>query len=368
MRAQRPALLLLAVVTTACSGGASSPNARPSSDGRTSSSGSAPGAPAASQSADTGVVVAVTRKSGALELHRIGNDRRAHRFAMLEPPRGGTYPRSVSLTAGPAPDACVVWGADPLTGDDEAPLTVLCYPHGTTAGVPLGGATGRVLTVALRADGGAVAWVFSHGKPTYQTDVVVADLRDGSAVNQRRAVYDPQCPPSDGEKCLGFSDPHTIAWAGDGALALSVASESDEASDLRRLPLTSAAMGRGWPDGAALVPVPEQDAGYRFFDDVVSADGRSALAIERDGGTEEARKPQRAVRVELATGRVLGLVSTPLPGREVQSVSGGNLGVVYVTRTSSGESRRVYLRLPGETRGTIVTGLPSDVVAVVAQP
>lgn len=70
------------------------------------------------------------------------------------------------------------------------------------------------------------------------------------------------------------------------------------------------------------------------------------------------------MRVDLTTGRVLEVVSMPLPGREVMSVSGGSRGVVYVT----GKPLRAFLRLPGEAHGTLITGPPGDAISVVAQP
>jgi hypothetical protein len=68
------------------------------------------------------------------------------------------------------------------------------------------------------------------------------------------------------------------------------------------------------------------------------------------------------VRVDLATGNVLEVIATPDVGRELISVSGGRSGVIYVTAREN--DQRVYLRLPGEKRGTRITGLPTGEVFV----
>jgi hypothetical protein len=59
------------------------------------------------------------------------------------------------------------------------------------------------------------------------------------------------------------------------------------------------------------------------------------------------------------------VVSEPAEGRDVVEVSGGSRAVVYVTDSSTAPSdRRVYVRYPGESRGTEITGLPDNKMIV----
>lgn len=316
-----------------------------------------------------GQTVAAVRRTGAVDLLWVGADRRAEQVATLSPPRPADRPLSVSLAAGDSPEACVLWGDDDADTDEARSL--LCYAGGTSMSRAVRGLTGQVATVALRPDGQALAWVEQHGEPTYQSDVLVADLRDGVVAGTRRFAFDPGCPRDDTSRCVGFQSPHLLAWSGLGALVLSIGSESDDGSDLRLLSLDAAGAARGWLKASTVVRPPKADAGYRYFDEVAAATAGSAYAVERDGGwfEDDYRKPARAVRVELPTGRVLEVVATPARGRKVVAVSGGARGVVYLTAaTGDAPDLRVYLRLPGEKQGTQVTGLPADVQTVVAQP
>lgn len=73
----------------------------------------------------------------------------------------------------------------------------------------------------------------------------------------------------------------------------------------------------------------------------------------------------------MASGRVLQILATAAKGRDLVSVSGSEAAVVYVTGVFDGDNgwtdTKAYLRLPGESRGTLITGLPADFQTVVAQ-
>lgn len=338
----RHAAAVAALALVACSHGAAHPRATPS--------------PSPSPSPAAGVVVAVTRPGGAA-LYRIGRDRRAEPLVTLTPPEGRSVASSVTMTSAATPAACVAWSAP---GEDFPPATVVCYEPGSATGTTLDGTGRSTYDVALRPDGGALAWVESYGLPALRTDVVWAAFDNGRLGERHRAAPD-EDGHCDGQGCFYGRGPGDIAWSGDATLVLSVGAESDDGSNVKVLRLGDAASREGWDSGRAVEP---HDAGYDVFQSVVAADATSAYAVERAGDFAEKPPPQRAMRADLATGRVLEVVSTPSPGRDVLSVSGGPRGVVYVT----GPSLRAYLRLPGEAHGTAVTGLPADATAVVAQP
>lgn len=126
------------------------------------------------------------------------------------------------------------------------------------------------------------------------------------------------------------------------------------------------------------VPQTEYDKGYSDLIARTSATSTEALAVEVElcdveceGGGRP--RPSRAVRVGLPSGEILEVIATAATGRYLNRVSGGRRGVLYATEVDpvlvggGNADVRVYLRLPGEKHGVVVTGLPADVNEVVAQ-
>lgn len=348
--------VLLALALAACSNGAS-PRPRPT-----------PSTPTPTPTSAALPVLAV-HDGGGITLYRATAKHGLTWVAALDPPAYGDEAKSVTLSAGDAPDACVVWlrGMD---DDDKAVRTVVCYPYGSTAGRAVAGITGRPTSVALRPDGRALAWLTTSGSPSYQIDVVVGD-RDGDAVtNVRRIVPDPKRPPGKEGCCMILKGPESLAWSGD-ALLLSIEGQDDEGGGLALMPLDPASVARGWIAGARPIAVPRNAQGYAYYDTVVAADRRTALAVERGQGffDEDQRVHGRAVRIDLATARVVEVVATPATGRAVTEVSGGARGIAYTTEAVFGGPTTYYLRLPGEAHGTPLRGLPVTTSgAVLAQP
>lgn len=306
------------------------------------------------------VVVAADRGKAGVTLYTIGADRHATEVVTVPPPSGTSAATDVSLSSGATPDVCVAWSVR----SEERTAQLWCYAYGSTTGhrIPTGVAADG--TVALRADGRALAWT-EHPSSGGRDDqaFVVADYRDGTVSGERRrATYSEDGTASrfgcDGTWVVG------AAWIDARRLLLECNGENDDPGGLAVQDATSPAAGRHVPDQDVQPP-------YNYLRQARSADGTTALAlqgewceIECPGG--KPRVADRAVRVDLATGRVVEVVATPAPGRGVVSVSGGARGVVYVTEGDTGT--RTYLRLPGEAHGTIVAGLADDVKDVVAQP
>lgn len=312
-----------------------------------------------------GVTVGVIRKSGALAVYRIGRDRRARPVADFAAPHPGEHALSVSLTSGPRPRACATWVHYDETELPVAPASLVCYqPDSSPQPSTIAGVTGVPGAVALSADGRDIAWI-DFRPSNYETDVVFGHLSGDRVTAIRRVLpgHGMQCSP-----CLeGVAE---VAWAGNGALMLSREGQDDEGAGLGRLPLDDRHIRRGWLDGARTMSPSRTDQAYRFFDDVVSADGHAALAVERpsENGPPPRGVRGRAVRVDLATGRRVDIIGTALPGRDVTAVSGGPAGVIYRTESGSQNDPRYYLLLPGDTVGRPILGLPADAVDVVAQP
>ena len=355
MITQRSAVLLCAALLAACqSQPAPRATARPSTSPR----------PATSSPAPT-VVVAVETQSDVL-LYRVDADRHATRVGQLQRPRG-TSPLAVTLSRGVAPDACVVWGSPgPEDNGGVFPRAVRCYPWGDLVGrtVPVHGRPGY--KVALRADGGALAWTSSPSADSSESDLmddqalVVADYRRGAVTNVReRLVYTGGDAATVDVGCASFV--YGVAWAGD-RLLLECSGENDYPGGL-------VLQGQDLL-GAPRAVDDEDNPPYNYDTEVVTADRGSYLAVEGeyceiecdDHQPPEAR---RAVRVDLGSGR-REVIATPAMNRDLLSVSGGDRGIVYVTEGSG--PNRCYLRLPGEKHGVLITGLPADVIRVFAPP
>lgn len=351
---------LIAVVTmTGCHGHnpAVRSAARQSAAPTTSAAASAPSAPA-------GVIVGVIRKSGPLAIYRIGRDRHARPVAEFITPHPGERVSSVSLSSGAEPRACATWAH--LDEDRLATgrATMVCYSLDSThKATPITGIAGNPASVALSADGREIAWT-DYTRENNETDVVFGSLVGNRIVSTHRVLPGPsmQCRP-----CL--DNISGVAWSGDHALMLSRQGQDDEGAGLGRLPLDARHIASGWRDGPRSMDAWKTDPAYKYFDYVGSANLHSALAIERPSwnGPPPRGIRERAVLVDLATGRRVATLATALPGRDVTSVSGGAAGIVYRTE-GNGPQARYYLRLPGDAAGQPITGLPSDTVYVVAQP
>jgi hypothetical protein len=347
---------LAALVTaTGCHG--HDPAVRPAARSRATAAVPTPKAPA-------GVMVGVIRKSGALAVYRIGRDRRARPVAGFAAPQPGERASSVSFTSGPRPRACATWVHYDDIGRATAPAALVCYqPDSSPKATTLAGLIDSPTSVALSADGREVAWI-DYQESNNEADVVFGALSGDRVTAVRRVLpgHGMQCNP-----CL--EEVTSVAWAGDHALILSREGQDDEGAGLGRLPLDDRHISRGWLDGASTMPAWTADQPYDFFDDVVSADWHSALAVERPSDNPPPRGVRaRAVTVDLATGRRVGIIATALPGRDVTAVSGGAEGVVYRTGSGYDADPRFYLRLPGDAVGQPIIALPSDTMDVVAQP
>jgi hypothetical protein len=296
------------------------------------------------------------RDSGGLELHRVDPATRAAALErVLEPPAADAEALYVSVaTSG----VCATWhvGEGDLPSDPRTSL--VCYPAGSSQGSVVQG-TARPYVVALSQDGTRIAWAdYDEG----ENQVLSTARLSGSVLGEpRRRLLARAEQPEKGPQGFTGTAVQALAWVEERVLAISTGVESDDGPDLLRLDVGSPRT-RGWLDDGVRVPVP--DRGYLTYDSVSSVDGGSALAVQRASYMNEHRPPSRAVRVDLATGRVLAVLATAAEGREVVAVSGSPAAVVYVTAGGE-EPLRSYLRLAGGQRGTQITGLPRDAEQVV---
>lgn len=272
-------------------------------------------------------------------------------------PGEGRIAGSASVSAGKAPTTCVVWAtATPSSVQPgDSPSSIVCYPAGAQQGSVVQGTGDRVGVVGLSADGARLAWT-TLAADGLSYDLVVADLSGGAVTNPR--TVKPGVSVGGG---LPYS-PQTLAWAGDGVLLVGLRADDDGGS-LRRLELTDAGIAAGWTKAAAITPAD----GFALFGGVVSVDGSTALAVERNRydvatGTPPAT-PGRAVRIDWRTGAVLDVIATAGQGREMAAVAGTSAGVVYTTRTAADQNgtgpTSTYLQAPGQGRVLLdgVTGV-----------
>lgn len=290
-------------------------------------------------------------------------DRELTRTAVLTAPDSTLVPVSMTASSGATPLICVMWGSaqEPQEIEPQAKPGKLTCRQGSSQ--PFVVKTRGVGAVALRADAGAIAWTERIAWPTYPTTNLVIATVDGPTVKDiRRTTSSTGCPA----ECFEGRLPGGVSWAGDAALLMSMGCESDDSCDLRRLPLNR--FTKGWDAGIAPVRIPQADrTTYAFFDEVGTADDTTALVAERDSYMNEARLPQRGVRIDIATGRVLDVLMTARPGRHLVSITGGARGIVYVTSAGfESEDPRFYVRFPGETRGAPLRGVPADADQLVA--
>lgn len=341
MSTRRIATGALLVMAAACGHSSAPPVASPSP----SSS-----APSSAATAD-GAVIAAIRESGALELFRVAN-----RKASAQPLRTLTGPPgmkalTVTVSGGSAPTVCAVWGA-------TAAQSLLCYDAqaGDGQAVPTGSAA-LLGAVGLSYSGTSLAWS-ARGTTAYP-DLYTGHLSGGtvSAVTKVPALAPGEEPPDEVALQVG-----AVTWSGEDTLLVSSAFDSDPNGSLDRVPLATAP-ARGWTHGTSVNP---PDTLRPIVGGAVSpAVGSNVLAIQRGVG-ESFDNHSLAVEINLASGRVSSVVSTPAKGRNMSNVSGGTLGVLYQTIGFDGDVK-TYWRRPGQAHGEALAGLPSDARIVVAQ-
>lgn len=347
------ALLLL----TACSAEPASRAAAPTPGTPAPATPTAAASPSAAPSADpSGLLVAVVRGKGGLELHRVSRTTRAATLErVLAPPAAGATALDVS---GSPAQLCATWYVGAGEPFEQERTALVCYPEGSSSGTPVSGPA-RPVEVALSADGTSIAWAdLDRGENQVLSTARIADgVLSGPRRHLARAGQ-----PETGERAFTGTAVQDLAWIDEDELAISTGAESDDGPALLRFDV-DAAGGGGWLDDGR--PVEVRTKGYQTYDSVVSVDGPTALAVERGGYLDEAAPPQRAVRIDLVSGRVLEVLATAAGDRLVTGVSGGAQAVVYLTGSGPGPVR-TYLRLAGESRGTTVTGLPADTEQVLA--
>lgn len=366
-RATTGVLLLVVALSAGCSG---DPDAQPDLAGSatpTAPAATAPPsastsvAPSATAVPTTGVLVAVVRMSGPLELYRVDRTRRASLLRTLRGPAGGTRTVDVAMTAGDSPTICATWLLSDLGGGPDARSAVLCYAPGASSGTAVRTGEVQPSELALTPDGRRLAWSeLSRGENEL---LLVADLR-GSTVSGVRSFRARRGQPADQFLGRGVGD---LAWVGSDRLAISEVAESDDGPELRVFDVASPG-DRGWLDAPTVEPSEaDRKAGWFTYDAVSSVQGSSALAVERTPGLGEPRVPPRAVRIELPSGRITSVLATAGAGRSMTAVSGGPRAVVYMTSGGREGSDIISIRFAGEARGAPVVGLPADVEAVLAQ-
>jgi hypothetical protein len=319
----------------------------------------APPAPTPAQ-AEESVLTAVTRSSGVLELRSVSTGtRESTLLRTLAPPEDGAQVVDVTMSGGADPLVCASWHTGPGEVYDDLETTLVCYAAGQEQGQQLT-AVERPAQVAVSRDGRRIAWsLLTQGEqnPVFST----AQLGDGtvSSVDRRRGRADQPDDASTG------TDVQDLAWSDDRHVVVSTSVQSDDGPQLLHVDVGTPA-GEGWLEEGRVVPVPGDHAGYTTFDSVQSARDGTALADERGDAMGDGAPPDRAVHLDLASGEVLAVVATVAEGRYLVSVSGTPDAAVYVT-AAEGTDLKAYLRLRGEQRGTRITGLPGDVLDVLAQ-
>ena len=348
MRLVVPVVLVLALA--GCTSGTASPAAHVSP--------SAVVSPAASPPTQA-LVVAVTRNDHpGVWLYRVGADRVARHLSTIAPPRGrffSTY--GLSLSAGQRPDVCVIWTGDEPEGDGDGEEATYCYPASQPVGhrIPV---EGQVDELALDATGTRLFWSTSDAESGATAKGFVAAYSAGRVSAERSFALD----------CSNYL--LAALWDGRDRLVLHCTSGDSDDPGFLALQGISPSLG-------PLTKIPEPShvgAGYNTFVHPGGVSAGGVLALEGQqcdlscpgGGTGLA---SRAVRLDVRTGRVLEVIATPARGRSLWNVTGGPHGFVYVTISNGPRvDMRAYVRWPGERHGTPITGLPSDVEEVVAQP
>lgn len=272
-----------------------------------------------------------------MSLYRVGESRQAVWLRTIPMPEVAKGIDDVALSGGDDPVVCVSWSTQD-EADPDVPVLQCFPPGGSVAGV-------HAQALALNPGATRVAWLFGGGDGSDQS-LSTADYAAGRVSGvQTQLVYttgarhavDVGCP-------LGVRD---LTWAG-SKLLLECKGQNGTSGALELL-----ASG----PGPHVREVKGPGATGAYLPQVGSADETTALGFDGAG---------RAVRFDLATGRVLEVIATPAPSRFMISVGGGSRGVVY--RTGGTRNDAVYLRFPGDKHGTRITGLPFINGTLAVQP
>lgn len=352
--------VLLALVLAGCTSGTAKPTAS-SSPTRS-----------ASAVADQTLVVAVRREGHpGIWVYAVDRARRAHPLRHVTPPDSQGTTWSWAVAPGGDPDVCVAWRKPAGEDGESEPDRLTCYGEGQYEL----GARG-VKDVFFTHDGRALVFTtWERGPSSERQEIVLAPYQRAATGSGRRFLtYYSTFEPDDsdvewdwGEKGCVDAVENAVPMGGDQVLAQCQGANDD--------PGTLAVLSMTDHDAIRDVAEPGHQGadGYSYFTEPTWADGKVFLALEGqyceiECADKQPPVPRRAVLVDLRTGRVVEVVATPAKGRSLEAVTGGAHGIVYVTYGSGRGSRRVYVRWPGEKHGVQVSGLPSDLDRVIAQP
>ncbi len=358
-------LALLGLVVTSCSGQAAhKASFSPSATGlpRASSSphvASPPSAAAPSAGQGDSVVVATDGPlADGVALARIGPDRIAHDLGRLRPPPIGSAvaAQEVSLSAGDAPQACVLWSAQHVRA-------LQCYSFGDGKGVTVAGADtsqSEMFGLSLSPDGSHLAWITQPHLTANggEYDLVTAHYAGGVLTDR----HDDVVFSDRGGECRY---PFSASWLADDRVVMACSGANDASGGYAVQTL---------PVRAAAVPLRQRHRGrFNQYVELVAYSPTEALAVENqycaitcaDG---KPRERSRAVRLDLRTGDVTKVVGFAAQGRTLVIVTGGSHGIIYTTAAQDPPygQERAYLERPRDGVGTLIRGLTGSVLA--AQP
>ncbi len=309
-------------------------------------------------------LIVVVQASGPLEVRSVDAVTRVStRVRTLDAPQDGAQALDVTMSAGPDPVVCASWHLGPGELDDGQNV-LSCYPSTSEGRSEIEGVQ-RPSQIALNAAGTRLAWSLSspgEQNPIFSTGT----LENGRVtdVERRRGEED---EPDDS---FTGTDVQDLGWSDDDHVLVSTQVQSDDGPELYRVNVNDGPE-RGWLRDGVVVPGPSSD-GYTTYDGVQSADATTALATRRGYylADEGDVPPDQAVRIRVSDGHVLQTIATVDKGRSLVSVTGTDRAAVYMTGVLEGDlwiETRAYLRLKGELRGSLISGLPDGYQGVVAQ-
>lgn len=294
-----------------------------------------------------GAVAAVVTR-GRLDTYRIGHGVATH-VRTLAPPTPGATASSVSLSGGSAPVACAVWSTGALT----------CHDPDTGAGGVVA-VEGSVASAAVSADGRWLAWASDANEP----DVSYGRLSGTTVTDVVRIPAEPPGTPARAPE-FGGAGVGTLAWSGADHLLVGAVRESDEGTALVDVTIAEGPR-HGWVHGREVLPPRgDVDRGFQIYTVESAAYGGTAYALQYSG-VASGSDVSRAVVLDLATGAARSVVAFADQDRSMQHVTGGRLGLVYVT--VGRDAPRAYWRDPGAKTSVRVRGLPADSSDIYLQP
>jgi hypothetical protein len=312
--------------------------------------------PAASASGQSLLMVAAL-PAGGVDLYRAGSDHHARKVGALQAPAFAPFALSVTISAAVDPLVCVLW-AERRDGPQLPQGS--CYRPQQTAeprtwgGTPINGLPDDVTAIALTGDARWLAWLDPQPGNASQVDLVSGPLSGAGAVTEAARV-----PPG-----RGSTRAREVLWAGTSTLVVT-AENPDGSADEH---LTTPQAREGWRTGRSK-NLGFVDPDLSWEDQItVSATDRTALLLELNPFAANGAPRSRLVSVDRKASRILQVVHTPEPGRQVTVASGGARGVVFDTDLDTEEIEvRTFLRLPGEQAATPLEGLPKNAL-ITAQP